>query len=61
MAIPQPRAEKMVSLFAALRVLNDMQDRGVPLSASILSTSVALQARHSEPEAALRMLDVIYL
>ena len=61
MAIPQPRAEKMVSLFAALRVLNDMQDRSVPLSASILSTSVALQARHSEPEAALRMLDVIYL
>jgi hypothetical protein len=61
MAIPRPRAEKMVSLFAALRVLDDMQDCGVALGEPILSTSVALQARHSEPEAALRMLDVIYL
>jgi hypothetical protein len=42
MAIPRPRAEKMVSLFAALRVLDDVQDRGVALSALILSTSVAL-------------------
>ena len=43
----------------ALRVLDDMQDRGVALSAPFLGTGAALQARHGEPEAALRMLDVM--
>jgi hypothetical protein len=36
-----------------------MQDRGVALSAPFLGTGAALQARHGEPEAALRMLDVM--
>jgi hypothetical protein len=49
----------MLLLFAALRVLNDIQDRGVALDAPIFNTGAALQVRHSEPEAALRMLDVI--
>ncbi|KAI0252517.1 hypothetical protein BJV78DRAFT_1153652 [Lactifluus subvellereus] len=43
----------------ALQVLDDMQDRGVALSAPILSAGAALQARHGEPAAALRMLDVM--
>lgn len=42
-----------------LRVLDDMQDRGIAPSAQILSTAAALQARHGEPALALRMLDII--
>lgn len=42
-----------------LRVLDDMQDRGITPSAQILSTAAALQARHGEPGLALRMLDII--
>ena len=42
-----------------LRVLDDMQDRGVAPSPQTLSIAAALQARHGEPALALRMLDVI--
>jgi hypothetical protein len=42
-----------------LRVLDDMQDRGVAPSAQFLSTAAGLQARHGEPAIALRMLDVM--
>jgi len=42
-----------------LRVLDDMQDRGVAPSAQILSAAAALQARHGEPAVALRMLEVV--
>jgi hypothetical protein len=42
-----------------LRVLDDMQDRGIAPSAQILSTAAALQARSGEPALALRMLDII--
>ena len=42
-----------------LRVLDDMQDRGVAPSTHILSTAAALQAKHGEPAPALRMLDVM--
>ena len=42
-----------------LRVLDDMQDRGVAPSAQLLSTAAGLQARHGEPVIALRMLDVM--
>jgi hypothetical protein len=42
-----------------LRVLDDMQDRGVAPSAHTLSTAAALQAKHGEPTLALRMLDVM--
>jgi hypothetical protein len=41
-----------------LRVLDDMQDRGVAPSSQTLSIAAALQARHGEPALALRMLDV---
>jgi hypothetical protein len=43
-----------------LRVLDDMQDRGVAPSLRILGTGAALQARHGEPAIALRMLDVMH-
>ena len=43
-----------------LRVLDDMQDRGVAPSARILGTGAALQARHGEPAMALRMLGVMH-
>src|SRR6266478_1325208 len=43
----------------SLRVLDDMQDRGIAPSAKFLSTAAALQARHGEPALALRMLDII--
>ena len=43
---------------AGLRVLDDMQERGVAPSAQFLSTAAALQAKHGEPALALRMLDV---
>ena len=42
-----------------LRVLDDMQARGIAPSAQILSTAAGLQARHGEPALALRMLDVM--
>jgi len=42
-----------------LRVLDDMQDRGVAPSAQLLSTAAGLQARHGEPALALRVLDVM--
>jgi hypothetical protein len=42
-----------------LRVLDDMQDRGIAPSAQILSTAAALQARRGEPALALRILDII--
>ena len=42
-----------------LRVLDDMQDRGIAPSAEILSMAAALQARHGEPAFALRLLDII--
>jgi hypothetical protein len=42
-----------------LRVLDDMQDRGIAPSAQILSIAAALQARDGEPALALRMLDVV--
>jgi hypothetical protein len=42
-----------------LRVLDDMQDRGIAPSVEILSTAAALQARRGSPELALRMLDII--
>jgi hypothetical protein len=42
-----------------LRVLDDMQDRGVAPDAHTLSVAAALQARHGEPALALRMLDTI--
>lgn len=41
-----------------LRVLDDMQERGVAPSAQFLSAAAALQAKHGEPALALRMLDV---
>jgi hypothetical protein len=41
-----------------LRVLDDMQDHGIPPSAEILSTAAALQSRHGDPALAMRMLDV---
>ena len=44
----------------SLRVLDDMQDRGVAPTAPLLSTAAALQARHGEPVIAMRMLDVIW-
>ena len=43
-----------------LRVLDDMQDRGVAPTARILGTGAALQARHGEPAMALRMLAVMH-
>ncbi|KAH9031673.1 hypothetical protein EDB85DRAFT_1891063 [Lactarius pseudohatsudake] len=43
-----------------LRVLDDMQDRGIVPSARILGTAAALQARHGEPALALRMLEVMH-
>jgi hypothetical protein len=42
-----------------LKVLDDMQARGIAPSAHFLSTAAALQARHGEAEMALRLLDVI--
>jgi hypothetical protein len=42
-----------------LRVLDDMQDRGIAPSVQILSMVAALQARHGEPAFALRLLDII--
>jgi len=42
-----------------LRVLDDMQERGIAPSAQLLSTAAGLQARHGEPALALRMLDVM--
>ena len=41
-----------------LRILDDMQDRGIAPSAQFLSTAAALQARRGEPALALRMLDI---
>lgn len=41
-----------------LRVLDDMQDRGIAPSPQILSIAAALQARHGEPALALRILDI---
>ncbi|KAH9074154.1 hypothetical protein EDB83DRAFT_2312511 [Lactarius deliciosus] len=43
-----------------LRVLDDMQDRGIAPSARILGTGAALQARHGEPALALRMLGLMH-
>ncbi|KAH9061119.1 hypothetical protein EDB87DRAFT_485203 [Lactarius vividus] len=43
-----------------LRVLDDMQDRGIAPSVRILGTGAALQARHGEPALALRMLGVMH-
>ena len=43
-----------------LRVLDDMQDRGIAPSARILGTGAALQARHGEPAMALHMLGVMH-
>ncbi|KAI9438583.1 hypothetical protein H4582DRAFT_2098571 [Lactarius indigo] len=43
-----------------LRVLSDMQDRGIAPTARILSTGAALQARHGEPAMALHMLGVMH-
>ncbi|KAH9171383.1 hypothetical protein EDB89DRAFT_2179211 [Lactarius sanguifluus] len=43
-----------------LRVLDDMQARGIAPSARILGTAAALQARHGEPALALRMLGVMH-
>jgi hypothetical protein len=43
-----------------LRVLDDMQDRGIAPSARILGTGAALQARHGNPTMALRMLGVMH-
>ncbi|KAN0113925.1 hypothetical protein V8E52_007233 [Russula decolorans] len=42
-----------------LRVLDDMQDRGIAPSAQILSMAAGLQARHGEIALALRILDII--
>jgi hypothetical protein len=42
-----------------LRVLDEMQDRGIAPSAQILSTAAALQAKSGEPALALRILDII--
>lgn len=42
-----------------LRVLDDMQVRGVAPNARIIGTGATLQARHGEPEIALRMLGVM--
>ena len=43
-----------------LRVLDDMQDRGIAPSARIIGTGAALHARHGEPEMALRMLGMMH-
>ncbi|KAI9458692.1 hypothetical protein BJY52DRAFT_1186813 [Lactarius psammicola] len=43
-----------------LRVLDDMQDRGIAPSARILGTGAALQARYGEPALALRMLGLMH-
>jgi hypothetical protein len=43
-----------------LRVLDDMQERGVAPSVRILGTGAALQARHGDPAIALRMLGVMH-
>ncbi|KAI0298661.1 hypothetical protein B0F90DRAFT_1632351 [Multifurca ochricompacta] len=42
-----------------LRVLDDMQDRGITPSVPILGTAAALQARHGEPAVALRILNLL--
>jgi len=42
-----------------LRILDDMQDRGIAPSAHILGTCAALQARRGEPTLALRLLDIV--
>ena len=42
-----------------LRILDDLQDRGIAPSAQILSTTAALQARLGEPALALRLLDLV--
>jgi hypothetical protein len=42
-----------------LRVLDDMQDRGIAPSVPILNTAAGLQARYGEPALALRILDII--
>jgi pentatricopeptide repeat protein len=42
-----------------LRVLDDMQDRGIAPSAEILGMTGALQARYGEPALALRTLDIM--
>ncbi|KAI9509271.1 hypothetical protein F5148DRAFT_1189044 [Russula earlei] len=42
-----------------LRVLDDMEDRGITTSPQILSVAAALQARYGEPALALRMLDAV--
>jgi hypothetical protein len=44
---------------SGLRVLDDMQDRGIAPSAHILGMAAALQARHGEPALALRILDIM--
>jgi hypothetical protein len=41
-----------------LRVLDDMQDRGIAPSAKILGMTAGLQARYGEPAVALRTLDI---
>ncbi|KAH9003377.1 hypothetical protein EDB86DRAFT_2826534 [Lactarius hatsudake] len=43
-----------------LRILDDMQDRGISPSARMLGTGAALQARHGEPALALRMLELMH-
>ena len=42
-----------------LRILDDLQDRGIEPSPQILGIAAALQARHGEPALALRILDII--
>ena len=43
-----------------LRVLDDMQERGIAPSARIIGTAAALQAAHGEPAMALHMLGVMH-
>jgi hypothetical protein len=41
-----------------LRVLDDMQERGIEPNAHILGTAASIQARYGDPALALRMLDI---